>query len=256
MEQWMPSNYLRLDTDKTQFIWLGTAAQLSKVTCQTITLGGVNISVSTEVTCLGVKLDNNLSFTTHVKPLSGKCFYHLRQLRTVRRSLSTDAAKTLIHSFVLCRVDYCNSILVGLPAVHLRHLLSVLNAAARIILQKRKYDHISADIRNILHWLPVRQRVDYKMCTIVYRCIHTVAPLYLVEMCKPVSDVAGRRNLRSAAHGDLIIPATRTKTYGPRGFSSAGPSLCNSLPAELHDAQLTTNQFSSRLKTELFRRSM
>jgi len=255
MEQWMSSNYLRLNTDKTQFIWLGTPVQLTKVDCDDICVGNTSIHLSTEVTCLGVKFDQNISFSAHVKHLAGKCFYQLRQLRTVRRSISTDAAKTLVHAFVICRVDYCNAVLANIPALHLQPLQSVLNAAARVITRKRKYDHVSADMRDVLHWLPVRQRTEYKLCGYVYRSLHKSAPSYIAAMCNPVSEVAGRQHLRSAAHGDVVVPSMRTKTYGLRSFSVAGPSLWNSLPASLHDTTLTLEQFSSRLKTELFRRA-
>ena len=103
IHQWMNANRLRLNEDKTQFIWLGTPHQLSEVQCQKISLRGVDIQISTEVTCLGVLLDSRLTFAPHVRRLSGKCFYHLRQLKTVRRSLTEDAATSLVHAFVTQR---------------------------------------------------------------------------------------------------------------------------------------------------------
>ena len=127
----------KLNRDKTQFIWLGTPHQLSKLDCQTITLGGVAIHVSTEAMCLGVLLGSTLTFASHVRHVSGKSFYHLRQLKTVRRSLSDAAAKTMVHAFIISRVDYCNSVLYGVSTVHLWPILqSVLNSAAHIILFK------------------------------------------------------------------------------------------------------------------------
>jgi len=76
------------------------------------------------------------------------------------------------------------------------------------------YEHITATFRDRLHWLPVRQRITYKLCTIVYKCLHAAAPSYLTEMCVPVAASTGRRCLRSVARGDLIVPRTRTVTYG------------------------------------------
>jgi len=88
ISRWMSANRLKLNIDKTQFTWLGTAHQLSKLDCQTITLGGdVAIHVSTEAMCLAVLLDSTLTFAPHVRRVSGKSFYHLQQLKTVRRSL-------------------------------------------------------------------------------------------------------------------------------------------------------------------------
>jgi len=84
LHQCMNANRLRLNEDKTQFIWLGTPHQLFEVQCQQISLRGVDIQISTEVTCLSVLLDSRLTFAPYVRRLSGKCFYHLRQLKTVR----------------------------------------------------------------------------------------------------------------------------------------------------------------------------
>jgi len=87
-------------------------------------------------------------------------FYQLRQLRTVGRSLTTDAATTLVHPLISSRVDYCNSVIYGMCEAHLRPLQSVQNAAARLITGKRKFDHIASTMRDDLHWLPVRQRIQ------------------------------------------------------------------------------------------------
>ena len=117
-------------------------------------------------------------------------------------------------------------------------------------MRKRKFDHITATLRNDLHWLPIRQRIVYKICTIVYKCVHGTAPIsYLAEMCTPV---AGRRNLRSATHGDLLVPRTRTITYGPLSFAVSGPCVWNDLPPNLRASPGTLGQFQSTLKTILF----
>ena len=94
-------------------------------------------------------------------------------MRIVRKSLTQDAAKTIVHAFVTSRIDYCNSILYGASAAHIRPLQNVLNAAARLILRKRKHDRITA-------WLPVQQRIECKMCVLVYKCLHQAAPIYLL----------------------------------------------------------------------------
>ena len=251
----MTSNRLRLNTDKTQFLCAGTRQQLAKITTDSVLLDGVSIELSTEVTLLGVVIDRELTFAPHIQRLAGRCFYQLRQLRTIHRTLTVEATKALIHAFVTCRLDYCNGVLAGVAAVHLTKLQSVLNAAARLVVQKRKYDHITATLRDDLHWLPIVQRIEYKACLIIYKCLHQLAPEYLTRFCIPVASIAGRRHLRSAAHGELDIPRTKTKTYGPRSFAVAGPAAWNTLPYELRDRQLTAEQFRSRLRTFLYRRA-
>ena len=159
-----------------------------------------------------------LTFAVHIRRLAGKRFYHLRQLRTVRRILTTDAATTVVHAFIASRVDYRNSVFGNASAVRLYPLQSVLHAAARVVTRNRKYDHISETIRDQLHWLPVKQRIEHKLCTLIYKCLHNVAPVYLRDMNIPVSSIWDRSSLRSAAHGDLWHQRTRTKTFGPRAL--------------------------------------
>ena len=201
----MSSNRLKLNTNKTQFMWLGSRQQVTKaqIRCQTLTLDGVEIEFCKELICLGVVFDPEVTFAVYIRRSAGKCFYHLRQLRTVRGTLTTDAAKTVVHAFITSRLDYCNSVFRNATAAHLYPLQSVLHASPCVIRRKRKYDHISATIRDQLHWLPVKQRIDHKLCTLIYKSLHNIAPVYLYDMCIPVSSILGHSSFRSAAHGDL-----------------------------------------------------
>ena len=154
----MSSNRLKLNADKTDFIWLSMRQQLSKVNRDCIVLDGFNIKPSPEVTLLGVVIDEELKFTSHIKRLTGRCYYQLRQLWTVRCALSKETLKLLVHALIISRLDYCNSVFNNVAAVHLHPLQSVLHAAARLVVQKRKYDHIT-DKRDYLHWLPINYRI-------------------------------------------------------------------------------------------------
>ena len=142
-----------------------------------------------------------------------------------------------------------------LGAVHLHPIQSVLEASAHLIVKKRKFDHITATIRDELHWLPVQQRLDYKLCHFIYKCLHQSAPSYLSSVCIRVGKVEDRRHLRSAARGDLVVLRTNNKTYGPRRFAVVGPSVWNSLPLTARDFDFTLPSFHKLLKTELFRRA-
>jgi len=162
------------------------------------------------VTCLGVIVDQEMLFADHVRRLASLCFYLLRQLRSIRRTLTTETTTILVHALVISRIDYCNSVLVGAYDVHLRQLQAVLNAAARLIVRKRKYDSISSTIEDILHWLPIRQRVEFKTCVLVYNCLHNISPSYLSSICQPVSVNPSCGYLQSAACSDLVVPATKS----------------------------------------------
>jgi len=97
----------------------------------------------------------------------------------------------------------------------------------------------------------------FYLCTFLtpdlYKCLHETAPSYLAEMCHPVAASTGRRNLRPSTHGDLLVPRTRTITYGPRSFAVSGPCVWNDLPSTTPSASPgTLSQFQSTLKTTLF----
>ena len=119
-----------------------------------------------------------------------------------------------------------------------------------LIMRKRKYDHITSTLRDDLHWLPIRQRIMYKLSTIVYKCIHGAAPSYLTNSCAPVATNTSRRYLRSATHGDLLVPRTRTVTYGPQSFAVSGPTVWNTLPSTLRVSTMTLGQFQSGVKRD------
>ena len=97
------------------------------------------------------------------------------------------------------------------------------------------------------------ERVRFKLCVLARRCIHGSAPSYLSKYCIPISSIAGRSHLRSAASGDLFIPATNTVTIYHRAFAVACPAAWNRLPPELHDKSFSLMTFRKKLKTYLFK---
>ena len=250
VNDWMSSNRLRLNPDKTEFIWFGTRHQLSNLNPRSISV----IPSSTSVRDLGVLFDSELTMEGHISKLCQSCFFQLRRLRSIRHSLSRHALLTLVHAFISSRLDFCNSVLYGVSAYLLDRLQSILNAAARLILKVSKYDHISDAMRNELHWLPIAQRINYKICLLVRNCLAGTGPMYLSEFCNLVSSEAGRRHLRSAARSDLVEPRYRLERYGRRGFSVAGPHLWNSLPPDIRNFETGLDTFKKRLKTFLMQR--
>jgi len=138
-------------------------------------------------------------------------------------SLTTESVNILVQALIASRLDYCNIVFHRISPDNLQALQSDLNAGARLIMRKRKYEDITATLYDDLHWLLIRQRKTCKLCIIVYKCLHGAGPSYLTEMCVPVAASTGRRCLRSAARGGLMVPRMRTITYGSRSFAVSGP---------------------------------
>ena len=152
----MSSNRLRLNADKTQFIWLGTSTFLDVLQINSIPANEV-------VNNLRVYFDPELLMERQVNKLCQVCYFHLRRLRTVRRSLTNESLLTLVHAIIISRVDHCNGVLYGSSGYLLDRLQSVLNSAARLILGVSEFDSVSAAIRDELHWLPITKRIQFKI---------------------------------------------------------------------------------------------
>ena len=175
----------------------------------------------------------------------------LRELSYFRRYLTDESTKTAVHAYITSRLDYCNSLLFGLPQELTMKMQSVMNAAARLVTKTRKFDHITPVLRD-LHWLPVSYRCQFKILLIVFKCIHKLAPTYL---CKRLT-LKPKRGLRSDNKLVLDIPLTKLKlkTYGDRSFSIAGPTLWNKLPSDIRLSE-SVDIFKQKLKTHFFKQA-
>jgi hypothetical protein len=254
VNRWMSSNRLKLNADKTEFIWLGTRQQLSKISSQPLAVGGQNVTPVHSVRDLGVILDSQLTLDTHARNVVRSCFYQLRQLRSVRRSLTFEARRALATAFIASRVDYCNAIFYGVADTTLHRLQVCMNAAARLVTGAGKYSHITPVLRDTLHWLPVEQQVTFKIAVMAFDCVRGSCPAYFQGVCTPLAAITGRSNLRSADRGDLRVPRTRT-SLGTRSFRIAAPTVWNSLPTDLHLPTISRRQFRAGLKTHLFKKA-
>jgi len=180
------------------------------------------------------------------------CFATLRQLRSIRRSVSASVYQSLVVALVLSRLDYGNITLIGIPAYQLRRLQAVMNAAARSIAGLRRSDHRPiTDMLASLHWLCSSERIQYKLATTVFLSLHCLAPPYLSDDLHRLVDIPSRRRLRSASSLQLDVPRTHRRTVGDRAFAAAGPTLWNSLPHDITDCASLTS-FCRKLKTFLF----
>ena len=189
--------------------------------------------------------------SSHISKQCASAFYHLHNISRIRRFLSTDTTKTLVHAFVTSRVDYCNSLSYGLPASHLNKVQRLLNSAARLVCRAPRYCRITPLLYE-LHWLPVRQRISFKILLFVFKAIHGFALTYLRELVSIKR--SGNYNLRFSSDGLLLAtPTYRSRfTLGDRSFHVAAPALWNVLPREIRSIT-DLGIFKCRLTTHLFK---
>jgi hypothetical protein len=252
VSSWCSSRRLQLNEHKTELIWFGTSANLSKLSPaeMKLHLDGAIIDPSHVVRDLGVFFDSELTMREHISSITKSCFYQLRRIRPIHKQLGRVATQRLVAAFVMSRIDYCNSVLAELPATTLAPLQRVQNAAARLVLNLKRSDHITPALIQ-LHWLPVKYRIIYKLCMLVHKSQNGLSPSYLTELFQPISGLVSRASLRSASTHALEIPATRLH-FGNRAFSVAGARHWKALPEQLR-ALTDTPTFKRLLKTHLFR---
>ena len=157
----------------------------------------------------------------HVTAVCKSSFFHLRNIFKIRKFLSYDTCKTLVHAFVTARIDYCNSLLYGQPKCILKRLQSVLNSAARFIHLTSRYEHVMLLLIQ-LHWLPIEQRITFKIAVITFKVLHGAAPSYITDLIKPYTP---GRLLRSSNQFLLSTSKFNLKTYGGRSFTIAAPVI-------------------------------
>ena len=255
IKQWMATNFLKLNEDKTEILVISKTSKLAesvKAKISPVTISDCVVESKDHVRNLGVVFDSVCDLEKHIRNVCKGAYYQIRNISLIRKYLDTDATKSLVHAYVTSRLDYCNSLLFGLPKELLNKLQRVQNTAARLITRTKKYDHITPVLKE-LHWLPIDQRIKFKLLVLAYRAQNGEAPKYMAELVVPY--VPSRSNLRSK--DKLLLDAgTRTnlKKFGDRSFKKAAATLWNSLPIDLRMAK-TVNQFKSQLKTHLFKES-
>lgn len=246
---WLAANDLLLNADKSEVMLIGTTAQLKAVSdVKDVDVAGANLPVVSELKSLGVVIDRRLAFDGHIKSVCKLCNYHLWALRHIRNVIPLEVAEMIACSMIGARLDYCNAVLYGVSTSNLSKLQRIQNLTARIVLQQSKSSHVKPLLRS-LHWLPVQQRITYKLAVLTYKARISRQPQYL--SCLLSDRLMGTEmTLRSSTQEMLQVPSMRTQ-YGCRAFKVAAPTVWNSLP--LHVKQSGTEAvFRNRLKTYLF----
>ena len=246
ISDWMFKNRLKLNNSKTEFITFVSKPNSKFIEITNIQVGSDSVCSVPVVRNLGVLMDKSLSFDQHINHLRKTCFFYLSWIRKVRSYLTPAATKVLVHALIISRIDYCNSLFTGLPQRALNRIQQIMNAAARVITRQPRQSHISSTLRE-LHWLPIKERCEFKTLTIVYKSLNNSAPVYLTDKLQLYTP---SRQLRSIQQELLVVPRY-SKQFGKRTFSYIGPELWNKLPINIKRAE-SLREFKHLLKTHLF----
>ena len=205
----MISNMLMVNDSKTWFFIVGSKQQLERVNMPFILVGDDQITPETSVRNLGEIFYSNLKMDMQITKARQNAHYHLHNIRRIRKFPSQEATCTIIHAFITSQIDYCNSLMNGLPENLIKKLQCVQNTAARLVFNLRKYAALVT-----LHWLPVKYRIEFKTLLIVLKGLHDKAPTYIREMITPSK--IKRCSIRSHEERVLMVPKFTHDTLGKR----------------------------------------
>ena len=212
------------------------------------------ISPSDSVRNLGVIFDSGFSFSKQVNSIRKSCYYHIRDFTRIRRYLPKSASISLANALVSSRLDYCNSLLNSISEYDLRRLQGIQNTLCRIVTRASRYSSITPHLKS-LHWLPVRYRIKFKQCLLIFKYLLISLPPYFSYYLSPYTCSVNTR--RSNPVNNYLYTMTydykvhTSKRQFDSSFSVDGTTSWNMLPFQLRSA-LTVHSFRRQLKGHLF----
>ena len=253
IKSWTNNNFLKLNSSKTKLLTACSNTYKShKVT--ELKIMGETIKVDNSVRNLGFILDEHLSMAKQINQVCAHGYGMLRNLwRISKRVIDKELRTQLVHSGILSRVNYCNSLYVSLPNSQTRKLQKLINASVRFILNirgKDRFQHITPHLQS-LHFLPIKYRIAFKICLMAYKCVYDTSPLYLQELLN-LRQPNWNQSLRKDNDISLLdYKSIETRNYKSRGFSYVAPVLWNKLPSYVRNSPSVT-AFKNNLKTLYF----
>ena len=188
---------------------------------------------------LGFKFDSQLTCSPHISMVLGQSYRYISDISRGRKYLTLNDIRTLVQAVIVSRIDNCNALLYGIHESEINRLQRLQNSCARLIYGRRKFEHVS-DLFLDLHWLPIKQRIIFKILLFVLKIFLGISPKYL-ETCVTILDRENRT---------LLVSRVNTP-YGDKAFSNAAPRLWNALPSSLRNSE-TATYFKAHLKHHLF----
>ena len=249
VRSWMSHHHLKMNESKTEFLVLSNKHIAQQIRCPELDVCGHMTAASATAKNIGVFIDTNMTMEAHITNICNRAYRLLHCIAKAKQFLDRQSLECIIHAFITTRLDYCNAILCGASQGLKQKLQRVQNAAARILMNAKRWEHITPILRE-LHWLPVECRIEFKVLVLVYKCANNLAPSYLCQLIRPYSP---GRNLRAADQTYLSVPFTTSDFIKNNAFSYVAPSLFNVLPLSVRVSP-SLDVFKTRLKTYLFTR--
>ena len=261
IKAWMCKNFMKLNEDKTKLMLIGTPHVINSCRRFWVKVNDTCITCCTEddeIMSLGVQLDQNLSLKKQIGRVCKKAYGQIMNLGRIRAVLSENLKIMLVKTLVISQLDYSNAIYYNLPDYLIKKLERVLNAALRFIYGiKRREDITPYYIK--AHILPIRFRVEYKICLLTHKAVHGEAPEYiksLIHLRHPLKSmicVPTNEYIPRSTEDDVLLqrPKLGNSALSERRFSHQAPAIWNTLPYNIRRCK-NTEIFKKELKTLFF----
>ena len=197
----MTGNRLKLNNDKAEALLVGSFRRVRVSQDNHLRAGNRDIPFKGHVKNHGVCIDATLSTMKHIDHISRSAYVEIGRISSIRNLLTTKAIAQLMYSFVLSRLNYCNSLLTNINCDQMYTLQKVQNQAAEVVFRKSRHEHVRPFFK-ALHRLPVKDRIIFKMATFVFRFFDGTLPPYLPSC---LSVYTPSRTPRSSSNGGKLF---------------------------------------------------
>ena len=240
VNQWMSERFLKLNKSKTKILVAGPPDVLDAIEIHGTFLDSECIRFVSSAKNLGIWMDEHMSFRTHVNKTVSSCFFTIKEISKIKGFIPRNQLNAVVVPLITLKLDYCNSLLYNINSAEIQKLQMVQNAAIRLVCSRNKFDRLPlTPLYDNLHWLRVKERIVFKICLIVQKCIWGVS----AEALKELFTVHNSRTFR-------LEEKRCNGRYGERAISHSGPKLWNALPFNMR-CESNTDIFKKKLKTFL-----
>ena len=179
IDSWMYDYYLHINPGKTEVTIFGDQSVLNKLQIHGSFISQfICVRFVSTVKNLGFRLDSTLSFNKQVMNIKSKAFQKLRSLSKMKSFLNHQQLQILTQGLVLSSLDYCNALYFGIEHHLINQLQCIQNSACRVIFGLKRKEYVAGQLKE-LHWLKIQERIEFKLLTLVYKCLNGITPQYI-----------------------------------------------------------------------------
>ena len=246
INNWLTYNYL-LNIKKTELININMTN--STAYFPDIYINNIILLPTNSAKYLGLHFNNELNLDKHINLIRQTTTAQLFNLRRLRPYMNTTTTTLLIHSLIISRLQYCNSLLATVNKDKIKHFDRIINRSIRLIyrLSRNDYSTSVTELRQRLNWMTTTDSIDYKLLTILKKTLTYEQP-HALRLSLNIK--SNNRQLRTSDLTILTLPTTNSK-YGKKRFSSIASYKWNRLPKQLLSPTISPNSFKRKLKSFL-----